>query len=291
MLGESVPTVSVIMPVFNGGSTLQLAVQSVLLQEFSDFELLVIDDGSSDGCIEMLSSLRDARLKIVRQKHGGLVAALNNGVRQSRGRYIARHDQDDVSFPQRFTKQVAFLEDNPKVDLLGTRAIVFVDSGEVVGLLPFKATHKALTSSLWFGIPLPHPTWMGRREWFLRNLYCVPEALRAEDQELLLRASFTSCYACLADVLVGYRQGSFKFVRTISTRLSVLKMQVKIFMSRGLWFDLLCCVGIIAIKVMLDVATAAMGSSKLWFVRMNLKANASDQIVLHELLSKSPSIP
>lgn len=279
---KTAPTVSVIMPVYNGGSDLLLAIESVLAQEFGDFELIVVDDGSLDGCIDMLSSLQDVRIKLVRQNHGGLVAALNNGVQQSSGRYIARHDQDDVSFPQRFTKQVEFLEVNPKVDLLGTRAIVFKNCGEVVGLLPFVASHDALTAKLWRGIPLPHPTWMGRREWFLQNPYRVPEVLRAEDQELLLRASYTSCYACLADVLVGYRQNTFKFKRTIKTRFTVLAMQTQIFKSHNSWINLLLCIGTIAVKVVVDLVSAAPGADKLWFLRMNVKPNAADQSTLRK---------
>src|SRR5450432_2365267 len=120
------PRVSVILSVRNGDADLPKAIDTILTQTFTDFELIAINNGSSDGTAAILDRLHDPRLHVVHQDDMGLAAALNRGIALARGQYIARQDHDDWAMPTRLEKQVAFLEANPDCALVGTRAEIWV---------------------------------------------------------------------------------------------------------------------------------------------------------------------
>ena len=203
----SSPQVTVVLPVYNGGATLAVALRSVLAQTFEDYELLVLDDGSTDNSLRVARSFSDCRLHVLSDgmRHG-LAARLNQGVDFARGRYIARMDQDDICFPERLARQFDFLENHSEIDLLGCRAVVFRNAREIIGLVPFRRTHEEICTDPWRGLYLVHPSWMGRADWFRRHRYRIPEVVLAEDQELLLRAYRESRFACLDEVLLAYRK-------------------------------------------------------------------------------------
>lgn len=250
------PAVSVLLPVRNGSVFLRDALQSLLAQTFGDFEILVLDDGSDDGSAALARSLGDHRIRVHEDgRRLGLAARLNQGVQLARGELIARMDADDVCLPRRFELQVAFLHAHPEVDLVGCRAAVFRDD-EVLGLLPYAATHEALCARPWHTIPLPHPTWLGRRAWFIRYPYRMPEVVRAEDQDLLMRASTTSRYACLPDVLLAYRLGAPDLRRTLVARRAQCVAQVRVLAERRDWRGAVLACAYAVLKVGRDVASA-----------------------------------
>jgi glycosyltransferase involved in cell wall biosynthesis len=220
----------VLLPCKNGSSTILLAVNSILKQSYKNFELLYLDDGSTDNSIEIVKNINDERIRIISDGENlGLAKRLNQGVELAKGEYIARMDSDDVSFPSRLGEQVRFLENNMDIDLVGCKSVAFNTNYEVLGLLPFQKDHSSLCNKIWSNIPLPHPTWLGRSEWFINNKYKVPDTYRAEDQELLLRAQQNSKYACLENVLLGYRVGQFQLFRTLKTRFSLFGAQAQYF--------------------------------------------------------------
>lgn len=258
---DVVPAISVLLPVRNGGPFLREALQSLLAQTWTDFEVLVLDDGSTDGSPSLARSLGDPRIHVHEDgRQLGLSARLNQGVQLARGDLIARMDADDVCLPRRFELQVAFLEAHPEVDLVGARAAVFRDR-EVLGLLPYAATHEALCARPWHTIPLPHPTWLGRRAWFLRHPYRMPEVRRAEDQELLMRASATSRYACLPDVLLAYRVGAPDLRKTLVARRTQWRAQAGVLAGRGDWRGVALASVYGVLKVGRDLARAAVRDS------------------------------
>ena len=114
----SAPRVSVLLPVRDGARFLREALDSVLAQTLADFELLVVDDGSTDETPEILASVGDERLCVLRQEPAGLVAALERGIGEARAPYLARMDADDVSLPCRLERQVAFLDEQSQVALV-----------------------------------------------------------------------------------------------------------------------------------------------------------------------------
>ena len=282
--------VSIILPTFNAGEPLLLAIESIREQTLKEWELILLDDGSSDGSIEKIRNLNEKRIRIYQDKvHRGLVHRLNQGISLSRSKYIARMDADDISFPRRLELQSNFLEENPEIDLVASRALVFNGHDySLIGLLPYKPSHELIISSPWKSIPMPHPSWMGRAEWFKRYLYMTPEVLRAEDQELLLRSMSNSKFHALPEILLGYRQSSFILQKTLRTRVSILKMQVLNFIHRKQYGFLIASLTFFTCKVLIDFFAALPGLSWLFFNRMSL-AIPRDIKVEFELLVKTLS--
>lgn len=267
------PTISILLPAWNAEATLGIALRSLLTQTFSDFEVLLLDDGSIDGTVAVAQAIADPRVRVIHDnRRQGLARRLNQGIELARGRYIARMDADDVSFPERFARQVAYLDQHPQIDLVGCRAVAFRSDGEILGLLPFAGTHEAICARPWRGIPLPHPGWMGRREWFVRHRYGLPEVMRAEDQELLLRSHTESRFACIDEVLLGYRQGYFNLRKTLLARRSLLAAQLRYFIGKGQVSYALGALGLTAARVVIDLLAALPRADKLYFMRMSEKA-------------------
>lgn len=285
---ENQPLVSVILPVYNGGTDLSLAIQSIEKQTYQNWELVLMDDGSTDGSLELMKGLEDKRIKLFSDGvNKGLSKRLNEAVLKSKGKYIARMDADDIAFPERLEKQVDFLENHKNIDLLGCRAVAFRGNGEIIGLLPFAADHKVMTAQVWRNIPLPHPTWMGKASWFKENPYAYPEVKRSEDQELLLRTHQFSRFACLPDVLFGYRQGPFNFKLTMVARKALYIEQMKFFKKQNQWKNMINASIVSLIKVSVDCLAAIPGCQALFFQRMS--ENVPEQIKqdLTQALNKS----
>jgi glycosyltransferase involved in cell wall biosynthesis len=121
------PLVSVVMSVYNGEKYLREAVESILNQTFTDFEFIIVNDGSTDRSRDILESYADERIILIHQENAGLTRALNTGIARAHGTYIARQDADDVSKPERLEKQIAHLEANPRIGMLSTR-FEFIDA-------------------------------------------------------------------------------------------------------------------------------------------------------------------
>lgn len=166
------PRVTVLMSIFNGARYLRSAVESILAQTFSDFELLIIDDASTDACGEIMRGYSDARIRIIRNdKNIGLTRSLNLGLAQARGDLIARHDDDDVSHPARLELQVAYLDSHRDVALLGCRVEIIDSRGKSLGA---ERVYRSTTPSgvrwqLLFGNPFVHSTVMFRRDVILNE--------------------------------------------------------------------------------------------------------------------------
>jgi glycosyltransferase involved in cell wall biosynthesis len=107
------PAVTIIVPVYNGSAYLRETLDSLLSQSFKSFELLVIDDGSTDGSAHIVSSMKDGRMRFIRQSNRGLCDALNRGIEEARTPFIARNDQDDLSFPNRIARQIEVMNEHP----------------------------------------------------------------------------------------------------------------------------------------------------------------------------------
>jgi hypothetical protein len=123
---DGVPTVSVVLSVKNGGHELPRALGTILNQSFTDFELIAINNGSTDETRSYLDSIADPRVRVFHQEDAGLAGALNRGISLARGRYIARQDHDDLADPSRIGKQAEFLDARPDHALVGTRAEIWV---------------------------------------------------------------------------------------------------------------------------------------------------------------------
>jgi glycosyltransferase involved in cell wall biosynthesis len=208
-MSASHPIVSVVMPVYNSEHYLRAAVESILAQTLSDFELIAVDDGSTDGSASILADFckQDERVVIISSpQNQGIVSALNRGLQMARGEYIARMDSDDISLPERFERQVEFLETHPQVGVLGSKAI-FMDSygrdiarvGHPIGDLSIRWT--SLLANVFF-----HPTVMIRRSILTDyDLGYRPDFQSVEDYDLWVHLLAHTQAANLDRPLVRYR--------------------------------------------------------------------------------------
>jgi glycosyltransferase involved in cell wall biosynthesis len=212
------PTVSVALAVRNNENTVRSAITSVINQTFRDWELLLIDDGSNDGTSAVARLFKDSRIQVFVDNHQlGLPSRLNQAVALSLGKYIARMDGDDIMYPDRLAKQVAFLDAHQEVDLLGGGMVVFRGDGVAYGCRIPLLEHKEICRRPWSGIGLAHPTWMGRTEWFRHNPY-REDALRMEDKDLLFRTYRKSKFANLAEIVLGYREDTLTLAKIVPAR-------------------------------------------------------------------------
>jgi glycosyltransferase involved in cell wall biosynthesis len=281
------PLISVILPVYNGAITLSDAIYSVLEQTFKNYEILLLDDGSTDGSLDVARTFSDSRLRVIHDGvNRGLAYRLNQGIDLAQGRYIARMDQDDICFPERLAKQFEFLETSPEIDLLGCRVIVFRNSHDIVGLTPFCGTHEEICAYPWRGLYLAAPTWMGRVEWFRRHRYRIPEAVHADDQELLLRAYPDSRFACMEEVLLAYRKESFRSNKTWRARKALLKVHLSHFIRRRQWSNMSLSVVFALSKMAVDLVYIMAGNKGPVFRQISESVSEELAEEFHKLVYK-----
>lgn len=200
---SAAPKVTVLMPVYNAETFLREAIDSILAQTLTDFELLVIDDGSADGSADVVRSYGDARIRLVSNEQNlKLTATLNRGLDMARGEYVARMDADDVSLPARLARQAAFLDAHPAVGLCGTWAASF---GSARFSMPNPADPEGVRAKLLFDSALVHPSVMLRRALFDRHGLRYPPLAHFEDYALWQRAARLFPLANLPEVLLRYR--------------------------------------------------------------------------------------
>jgi glycosyltransferase involved in cell wall biosynthesis len=198
--------VSVLLPCFNSEPFIGEAIESILNQTYSNFELIILDDGSTDNTKSIIQVFKDSRIKLLCEiENKGIVYQLNKGIEHARGEYIARMDADDISFPERFQKQVDFLEDsiNFKIDVLGTDAFSIGSSNKPIiheNYLP-----KQISFMLNFKCPILHPTVMMRKSLFSNGLRYSGDFKYAEDYALWRMLDNGSNMAILTDQLLMYR--------------------------------------------------------------------------------------
>jgi glycosyltransferase involved in cell wall biosynthesis len=182
------PIVTVLMPVYNGEKYLKEAIGSILGQSYKNFELLIIDDGSTDKSPRIISEYqgKDKRIRVItHKKNNGLVVSLNEGIENSKGEYIARMDADDISLPDRISKQVSFMENNTDCVVCGTWATAIDEEGEY--LFDMKSPiGLVLRCNYWKPSPLIHPSVLFRKS-TIKNKQYSSDFPRAEDYELWLR--------------------------------------------------------------------------------------------------------
>jgi glycosyltransferase involved in cell wall biosynthesis len=185
----SAPSISVLLPVHNAGRFLRAAVASILAQTHRDFELIAVDDGSTDASGRILDAFAatDSRVRLISRPNTGIVGALNDGLAVARGEFIARMDADDIAEPGRLEQQLAHLLIHPEIIALGTFARVIDPAGHVVGLHEPPCGHDAILARLLDadGGALLHPSLVFRRSALEVAGAYDPAFCRAEQRRLL----------------------------------------------------------------------------------------------------------
>ncbi|MEZ8805119.1 glycosyltransferase family 2 protein [Vibrio atlanticus] len=160
------PLISVILPVYNCEKYIKDSVTSIIRQTYKNFELIIIDDGSTDDTLKILSNFSDERIKIVTRENKGLIFSLNEGVSLSKGDYIARMDADDISDPERLEGQLRFLEKNKDIQIVGSSIHIIDEDGIEGSSLYYKLSPFWVKLRLLFDSCLCHPSILARRKVF-----------------------------------------------------------------------------------------------------------------------------
>lgn len=219
------------MPVYNHAGYVRTAINSVLSQSYSDFELLVLDDGSTDGSRDVVTGYRDQRVRLVENERNlGQPATRNRGLELARGRYVAMLDSDDWAHPRRLEKQVAFLEAHPKVATLGSWSSFMDSEGRAMrGRNKKRASnplHPArVAAQLLFRISVRHSSIMARTE-VLRSHGYNPDYLVCQDYELHTRVMRSHRLANLRDRLVAVRVHSGQVTIRLNERKKALIQRI-----------------------------------------------------------------
>lgn len=201
------PKVSLVMKVYNGEKYLKQAMDSVLAQTFSDFEFLIIDDGSSDGSAAIVQGCRDKRIRFLQnEKNMGLCETQNRVIKEAIGEYIAVMDCDDISYPTRLEKQAAYLDEHPEVMMCGTFRNNIIDGKESIFLQPEAKQYESIRFSLYFGnYFFTHSSIMFRAEEYRKSGFSYGPAKIAEDYEVITKMADKYPVALIPERLVGYR--------------------------------------------------------------------------------------
>jgi glycosyltransferase involved in cell wall biosynthesis len=201
------PRISVILPCYNGSSYIYDAIGSILDQTFPDFELIVIDDGSTDDSAEIIQTFDDSRIRFFQQRNQGLPATLNRAISLANGEYLARMDADDISLPARFERQVDFLEKHPEHGMVGTWASIWADRQKTSRFHRPATECSLLKFDLLFYNSIVHSSTMIRRKVFVEcGEYATEETRQPQDYDLWSRMMRHYEMTNLPEVLHIYRE-------------------------------------------------------------------------------------
>ena len=205
------PAVSVLIPAYNGGRYFERAVRSVLAQTFTDFECLILDDGSTDGSGELADriALEDPRVRVIRRENRGLVVTLNELVAAARGEFLARMDADDVCIPERLALQVKYLRENPSVVCLGSSYWMIDEADRMIArIVPPQDDATIQDLALRGHTALCHPSAMLRASAVAATGGYRSECYPTEDLDLWLRLGEIGRLANLDEAGISYRMHS-----------------------------------------------------------------------------------
>lgn len=199
------PRVTVLIPVYNGEKYLHGAITSILAQSFSDFELLILDDGSTDKTVEIVKSYTDSRIRLIQNETNlGPCATRNKGLRSARGEYVAMLDCDDIACPDRLADQVAFLDSHPEFSMIGSAVEMLDSEGRVSSVAFFRQPSDEIPPTLLFNNCFAHSTVMAKRSALLEERY-KEDVHFSEDYELWVRVVKKYKTWNLPRILVRYR--------------------------------------------------------------------------------------
>jgi len=220
------PLVSVLMAVYNGERYLRQAMDSVFRQTFTNFEFIIINDGSADDTDAIIRSYRDGRLRIVNQANHGLVYSLNRGIELARGTYIARMDADDISAPERLATEVKLFASHPKAAVVGTSIMRIDEAGRQLGAEYYLAKNTELCQDLAIRCPFAHGSVMMRKDLVRQVGGYRQEFWPAEDYDLWRRMAAIGEFANSLEPLYLYRGNAQGISATQDSRQLDLAMRI-----------------------------------------------------------------
>jgi glycosyltransferase involved in cell wall biosynthesis len=253
------PLITIGMAFRNEAAALGLAIKSLLAQSYINWELLLRDDGSSDGSLEIARSFDDPRITVCSDGgHRALSTRLNECIKLAAGEYFARMDADDIAYPERFATQLRFLQAHSDVDLVATYVSTIDAAGKMFGKMGGPTEHKDIVKRAVLGFRMIHPTWLGRLSWFRRYLYSE-EATYAQDQELLYRAYRHSRYAVIPEILLAYRQYPPTVRRLMRARIARMRYLGRHLHGPTGFLTKAAVAGVLSLKAAVDLTAVGTG--------------------------------
>lgn len=204
------PLVSVIMPVYNPGRYLVESIESILNQTFSNFEFIIVDDASTDNSWKIIKSYakKDKRIIPIKNKINlGVSLTSNIAISQSKGKFLARMDADDISVPDRLYKQITFLKNNPNTVIVGGQCTIIDENNQIVGLKKFPTTQTQIENMIFWAVPIQQGFMMINRSLLPKKfVWYSPSKFSAEEIDLYFNLKKYGQFANLPDNLYFYRQ-------------------------------------------------------------------------------------
>ncbi|SHG24183.1 glycosyltransferase family 2 protein [Dysgonomonas macrotermitis] len=199
------PKISVILPVYDASAYLARAIDSIIGQTYTDWELIVINDGSTDNSESIVVNYSDNRINYYKNEvNSGLIFTLNKAIGLCSGKYIARMDADDIASPERFERQIDYLEQNSGCSMCGTFAHIIDKDENITGKIIHQTENKYLQINLLFSVPFVHPSMMIRKEVLEENQF-DQNYLHAEDYDLWCRIARKHIVGNIPQFLLMYR--------------------------------------------------------------------------------------
>ena len=207
------PLVSVVMPVYNREAFLAEAIESILAQTYTNFEFIIVDDGSTDNSVDIIQSYRDPRIRMI-QLPGNLgeSQARNIGNMAAHGKYIAVMDSDDIAMPNRLKTQITYMQDRPEVGLCGCSVQWMDAGGELLRYAAAITEPIYCRANLVFGMPFHHPTWLVRKELFEQVSYRT-EWWWAPDWDFMVEAAHVTVFGGICEALMKRREHPGRITR------------------------------------------------------------------------------
>lgn len=201
---DSLPLVTIGIPVYNCEQHIELAIRSVLKQTYANFELIITDDGSTDNTVGKIKKFDDPRIKLIADgKNRGISYRLNQQIDTAKGAFFVRMDGDDMMFPNRVEKQINYLLEYPSVDIVGSGAVIIDDENTILGFREGRNDFYSVRDVV-FRSRYIHPTVSGRIDWF-RKYHYKEDYNGCEDRDLWIRSFNDSKMHCLDEPLMFYR--------------------------------------------------------------------------------------
>ncbi len=224
------PKITVLMPVYNCSRYIGESINSILNQSFKDFELIIIDDGSTDETFKVIKKIRSKKIKLFKNKHNlGIAKCLNIGLKKARGEFIARCDGDDINFSERFKIQKDFLESRPDYVLVSSNAFLINEQGKNIGKLIFPSSDKAVRRIIFLKNPIIHSAVMYRKKTIKKiNGYRELFNLGGEDYDLWFRLMKQGKFRTLPKFLIKRRITENVFTKKFHFRIEVLALLVRV---------------------------------------------------------------
>lgn len=283
------PKITVGIPNFNGSKYLKYAIDSVLRQSYTDFELIISDDGSTDDSLKIIQEYQNhPNVRIISSKENrGLSFRLNEQINMARGQYFCRMDSDDIMLPDRLKIQFDFLEHSPDVDIVGSAAIVIDENNIILGsrsYIPDSGYSRDCSGFI-------HPTVMGKTSFFRKNQYS-DKFSGAEDSELWIRCKNFANFKIINKPLLFYRDPLKLRVATYISRLTLIeKLFKESYLSHQISrFSYILKITKLKHQKLFVRVLNLLGATSIWVKRRNTKCTVDEQNYYQSIVDEETNV-